>query len=136
MIEAEAKQTPARFAGDGDTAMKLTYVLLAAALIAVPASSFAQTTPTERHHINARKENQQDRIAQGVKSGQLTPRETAHLENHQVAINKEEHGMRATDHGHLTARDRHTLARQQNRQSAQIYKDKHNGRTDPGVAPK
>lgn len=131
--------------------MKLTYVLLAAAMVAVPASSFAQatpaqaapaqtvpaqTTPAQRHHIAARKENQQDRIAQGVKSGQLTPRETAHLENHQAAINKEEHGMRSADNGHLTAQDRHTLARQQNRQSAQIYKDKHNARTAPGVAAK
>jgi hypothetical protein len=66
MIEAEAKETPAGFAGDGDAAMKLTYGFLAGALIAVPASSFAQTTRAERHHINARKENQQDRIAQGV----------------------------------------------------------------------
>jgi hypothetical protein len=114
--------------------MKLTYLLLAAAMIAVPASSFAQTTPAERHDIAGRKDNQQDRISQGVKSGQLTPRETAHLENHQAAINHEEHGMRASDNGHLTAQDRHTLARQQNRQSANIYRDKHNGRTDPGVA--
>lgn len=116
--------------------MRLTYVALAAALIAIPVSTFAQTTRSQRHHIAARKENQQDRIAQGVKSGQLTPHETANLEHHQVAINKEEHGMRAADNGHLTAQDRHTLARQQNRQSAHIYQDKHNGRTDPGVAPK
>ncbi len=115
--------------------MKLIHVLLAAAMVAIPASSFAQTTAAQRHHIAARKENQQDRIAQGVKSGQLTPRETAHLENHQAAINKEERGMRVADDGHLTAQDRHTLARQQNRQSAKIYQDKHNNRTDPGVAP-
>ena len=29
-----------------------------------------------------RRENQQDRIAQGVKSGSLTAKETAHLESH------------------------------------------------------
>jgi hypothetical protein len=121
---SRGEENPAGLVGDGDTAMKLTYLLLAAAMIAVPASSFAQTTPAERHDIAGRKDNQQDRISQGVKSGQLTPRETAHLENHQAAINHEEHGMRASD----------TLARQQNRQSANIYRDKHNGRTDPGVA--
>ena len=116
--------------------MKLIHVVLAAAMVAVPVSDFAQTTHAQRHHIAARKENQQDRIAQGVKSGQLTPKETAHLENHAAAINQEEHGMRTADNGHLTAQDRHMLARQQNRQSAQIYKDKHNDATDPGVAPK
>src|SRR6202008_3556109 len=31
--------------------------------------------------VNTREANQQGRIANGVKSGQLTPRETAHLEN-------------------------------------------------------
>ncbi len=115
--------------------MKLTYLALAAALVAIPATSFAQTTYSQRHHIAARKVNQQGRIAQGDRSGQLTPRETSHLENHEAAINHEEHGMRASDNGHLTARDRHTLARQQNRESARIYADKHNHRTDNGVAP-
>ncbi len=116
--------------------MKLTYLALATALVAVPASSLAQTTYAQRHHIAARKANQQARIAQGARSGQLTPRETSRLENHEAAINHEERGMRAADNGRLTAQDRHTLARQQNRESARIYADKHNDRTDPGVAPK
>lgn len=116
--------------------MKLTYLALAAALVAVPATSFAQTTYAQRHHIAARKANQQARIAQGVRSGQLTPRETSHLEHQESRINHEERGMRAADNGHLTARDRHTLARQQNRESTRIYADKHNNRTDPGVAPR
>jgi hypothetical protein len=116
--------------------MKLTTLALAAALIAVPASSFAQTTYSQRHHIAARKTDQQGRLAQGARSGQLTPHETAHLEHHEAAINHEEHGMRAADNGNLTAQDRHTLARQQNRDSARIYADKHNNRTDPGVAPR
>ena len=116
--------------------MKLSTIALAAALVAIPATSFAQTTYAERHDIAARKSDQQGRIAQGDRSGQLTPRETSHLENHEAAINHEERGMRASDNGHLTARDRHTLARQQNRESARIYADKHNNRTDPGVAPR
>ena len=33
-----------------------------------------------RNTVNARRENQQDRIAQGVKSGQLSDKETAKLE--------------------------------------------------------
>jgi hypothetical protein len=107
--------------------MKAIHVVLATVLVALPAIGSAQTTNSERHHINARKENQQDRIAQGVKSGQLTAGETSKLEHQEAGINKEERGMRAEDNGHLTAQDRHTLASQQNQESRRIYRDKHNG---------
>jgi hypothetical protein len=106
--------------------MKLTVALLAAALIAAPALSLAQNP---QHHIAARKANQQRRIANGVKSGQLTPKETAHLERQEHGINKEERGMRAQDNGHLTKQDRRTLAHQQNQESRRIYNKKHNDRT-------
>jgi hypothetical protein len=79
--------------------------------------------------INERKENQQDRIASGVNSGQLTAGETANLETKESALNKEEHNMRAADDGHLTAGDRAALTHQQNKLSRQIYAKKHNGRT-------
>lgn len=108
--------------------MKAINVVLATVLVALPAVGFAQTTKYQRHHINARKENQQDRVAQGVKSGQLTAGETAKLEHQEKGINQEERGMRAEDNDHLTAQDRHTLARQQNQESRRIYRDKHNGR--------
>src|SRR6185295_10941644 len=39
--------------------------------------------------IKERKENQQDRIAQGVKSGQLTAGETARLEAKEARLNRE-----------------------------------------------
>ena len=110
--------------------------LLGAALcIALPLGAVAQTTYSERHHIAARKSDQQQRIGQGVRSGQLTPGETRHIEGQERGINHEERGMRAQDNGHLTAQDRHTLARQQNQESRRIYRDKHNNRTDPGVPP-
>ncbi|SEG61948.1 hypothetical protein SAMN05421819_3855 [Bryocella elongata] len=117
--------------------MNIKTIFLAASLVAFPATSvFAQTTYGERHHIAARKGYQQSRIAQGDRSGQLTPHETAHLERQERGINREERGMRAQDNGHLTAQDRHTLARQQNVESARIYRDKHNAATDPGVPPR
>jgi len=77
--------------------------------------------------IGQRKENQQDRIAQGVKSGQLTAGETAHLENKEAAVNKEERAERTLDHGKLTPGDKAQINQQQNRLSKQIYTDKHNG---------
>lgn len=117
--------------------MRFRHFVLATALTALSASaSFAQTTYAQRHHVAQRKADQQGRIAQGDRSGQLTPHETAHLEHRENGINREERGMRATDNGHLTAADRHTLARQQNAESRRIYADKHNLRTDPGVPPR
>jgi hypothetical protein len=115
--------------------MKLIHALLAVAIVVAPVAAFA-APKRPLHHINQRKEKQQDRIAQGVKSGQLTPGETSKLEHQEAGINKEERGMRAQDNGHLTTQDRETLTKQQNVESKRIYVDKHNDKTDPGVAPK
>ena len=78
--------------------------------------------------IHQRKENQQDRIAQGVKSGQLTAGETAHLEKSEAKINQEVHDVRVDNGGKLTAAERARLNRQQNRTSRAIYRKKHNAR--------
>ncbi len=108
--------------------MNIKHLALAAALMAIPASSaFAQTTYGERHHIAARKSYQQDRIAQGVRSGELTPREAGRIEHQEAGLNHEERNMRAHDDGRLTAQDRHILASQQNRESHRIYNQKHDG---------
>ena len=115
--------------------MNLTKLALVVSLALAPAAIFAQATraatPTPGQHdynINQRKTDQQDRIAQGVKSGQLTAGETAHLEYQEAGINKEERGMRAQDNGHLTKQDRQTIHAQQNQESRRIYRDKHDGR--------
>lgn len=107
--------------------MKLARIILTFSLAISPAALLAQapTTPTNAS-INQRKVNQQDRIAQGVQSGQLTAGETQHLEKQEAAINKEEHAMRAQDNGHLTTADKKLLNQQQNQESKRIYKDKHN----------
>lgn len=78
--------------------------------------------------IADRKENQQDRIAQGVKSGQLTAGETAHLEKQESAVNKEIRAERQFNGGKLTNAEKRQVNRQQNRMSHEIYKDKHNKR--------
>jgi hypothetical protein len=79
--------------------------------------------------IAQRKENQQDRIANGVKSGQLTPGETANLENKEAAINKETRADRAANGGKLTSAEKAQVNQQQNQVSKQIYADKHNANT-------
>ncbi|HKM90175.1 MAG TPA: hypothetical protein VJX29_06135 [Candidatus Acidoferrales bacterium] len=83
----------------------------------------AQAAPGSRRNL------QQQRIAQGVQSGQLTAGETQHLENREGAISKETHEMRSEDNGNLTAADKAKLNRQYNRTSRQIYDDKHNANT-------
>jgi hypothetical protein len=79
--------------------------------------------------IAQRKENQQDRIANGVKSGQLTAGETANLEKKEAAINKETRTDRAANGGRLTSAEKAQVNRQQNQMSKQIYADKHNANT-------
>jgi hypothetical protein len=112
--------------------MNLKNLVLIASLTLTPAALVAQNpTPTpgqNDHNINQRKVDQQDRIAQGVKSGQLTAGETSHLEHQEAGINREERGMRAQDNGHLTRQDRRTIHRQQNQESRRIYRDKHNAK--------
>ncbi len=99
----------------------------------------AQTTSTAPAAapatINQRKENQQDRIANGIQSGELTAGETKHLEKKEADLNQEERDMRKLDNGHLTAADRATLNQQQNKLSKGIYKQKHDAQVQ-NVNPK
>jgi hypothetical protein len=70
------------------------------------------TAPATKPTIAQRKENQQDRIANGVQSGQLTAGETSKLETKEAAINGETRADRAANGGKLTA----DLQRQAQRQ--------------------
>jgi hypothetical protein len=92
-------------------------------------SSTPSTTPAQKPTIADRKENQQDRIAQGVKSGQLTAGETSKLETKEAAINGETRADRAANGGKLTAAEKQQVNKQQNQMSKQIYQDKHNANT-------
>ena len=106
--------------------MNYKNVLLAGALAMFAAPAFSQTD-NPAPVVNQRKENQQDRIANGVQSGQLTAGETRNLEKKEAGLNAEENRMESRDNGNLTAGDKARLTRQQNRLSNQIYRDKHNG---------
>lgn len=102
--------------------------LIAAAALGLAA--LAAAPPVSAHQVNGREANQQRRIEQGVRSGELTPREAAHVERQQDRINAHESRMRARNGGYLRPGQRARLARQQNRASAHIYRAKHNGRVD------
>ena len=76
--------------------------------------------------IHQRKENQQDRIANGIKNGSLTPHETANLENKEGRLNHQIRRDRRQNGGNLTNREKARVNHQQNRLSRNIYRDKHN----------
>jgi len=80
--------------------------------------------------VNARQVRQQNRIAGGVKSGQLTKGETAHIERNEAGIHREVHADRAANGGKLTAQEHRQVEHQQNKESHQIYHDKHNAKTE------
>jgi hypothetical protein len=79
--------------------------------------------------ISQRKENQQDRIANGVQSGQLTAGETKSLEGKESNLNRETRDDRKADGGRLTGQEKQQINNQQNHLSKQIYADKHNAAT-------
>jgi hypothetical protein len=113
-------------------------LLLGTVAVAQDSSSGASSTQTSTTPANTtakpgeiaqRKENQQDRIANGVKSGQLTAGETSNLESKEAAINGETRADRAANGGKLTSAEKQQINQQQNHLSNQIYNDKHNANT-------
>jgi hypothetical protein len=82
------------------------------------------------NQVNGRETRQQDRIANGVKSGQLTPGETRRLERGEQRLQNNEKRDMAKDGGHLTKKDQAQLNREENHMSKRIYADKHNAKKD------
>jgi hypothetical protein len=80
--------------------------------------------------VNARQDRQQNRINQGVHSGQLTRGETSNIEHNETAIHNEARSDRAANGGHLTPGEHNQIEHQQNKESGKIYHDKHNAKTD------
>jgi uncharacterized lipoprotein YajG len=77
------------------------------------------------NQVNRRETRQQNRIANGVKNGKLTPGQTARLERGEQRLQNNEKRDMAKDNGHLTKKDQRQLNREANHMSKRIYKDKH-----------
>jgi hypothetical protein len=110
--------------------MKTTRHLMAAAVLAaLPLGALAQTTASEVQ----RDVNQQQRIEQGLKSGELTTREAARLEREEATVNRMQ--SRALKDGTLSAAEKARIERAQNRVSHDIYREKHDAQKgDPSSA--
>jgi len=72
--------------------------------------------------------NQQQRIANGQKSGQLTSHEAGRLEGGQARVNRNE--ANAAANGHVGAREQGRIQSRDNNQSRRIYDKKHNDREE------
>ena len=95
--------------------------LAVSALVAVPA--LAQTTSSEVQ----RDVNQQQRIENGLQSGQLSTKEAAKLEKGEANIEKME--SKAEANGNLSNAEKQRIQRAQNKESQEIYRDTHNAQT-------
>jgi hypothetical protein len=102
-------------------------ILTGTLLIGTTAMSFA--ADEKEGTIKQRKENQQKRVAQGVKSGSLTPRETARIEHQESKLNKEVRRGRKANGGNLTNKEKAKVDHQQDKLSKEIYNQKHDGQT-------
>ena len=101
-------------------------VTISACLAATLYAGIVYAGPTDDPRIQQREHNQEQRIQQGVNSGQLTPKEAGRLDSQQARIAQNEKRMKAD--GKLTKAERKKLTREQNRASRNIYRKKHNNR--------
>ncbi|MGA7856350.1 MAG: hypothetical protein WCA11_00370 [Terracidiphilus sp.] len=110
--------------------MRLFKFVLAAALVAAPAITIAQTPAPAAHNqtIGQRKFNQQRRIANGIQTGRLNARQTVRLERQQRSINHQTRAMRVRHNGRLTPMDRRIIRHRQNVASRRIFRARHNRR--------
>ena len=91
----------------------------------------ANTATYGNNEVGARRNLQQQRIANGVASGQMSPSEAAKAENHEQNINKHVAADRAANGGKLTPQEKSNINKRQNSASRQIYNEKHNEKTAP-----
>ncbi len=103
--------------------MRTIVVAAIAAGFALPAVAQSQSTP----RIDTRQQIQERRIEQGEKSGALTGKEAARLQQGQARVQKMED--KAAADGKVTAKERVRVERAQDKQSRRITRQKHDPQT-------
>ena len=98
--------------------MKTTLLAAAVVLGAFFTSANAQVKQTAK--------NQHHRIKKGVKSGELTKKETVNLAKDQKEIRRDVRAARAD--GKVTRSERKSIKQDQRQASRKIYRKKHNNR--------
>src|SRR5271154_5185404 len=88
--------------------------------------SAADRSAGKNYNPNTREANQDQRIANGLRSGQMTSGEAAKAERTQSNIDQQVHNDRAANGGKLTGQEKQQINSEQNAASRQIYNEKHN----------
>lgn len=101
---------------------KMMWMMLVAGVLTLPVAS--------AQRIEKRKEAQQARIRQGVRSGELTRGEARRLENQEHRLNREIRRDRI-DGGGLSPAERAKIERKQDRMSRRIAREKHDAQRRP-----
>lgn len=104
--------------------MKSKVIVALFLMLGLTTAMFAQNG-TQTPLVRERQENQQERIGQGVKSGELTAKEAARLERQQRRIQHEKREAKAD--GTVTKAERAELRARQNAASRNIARQKHDG---------
>lgn len=102
-------------------------------LIIFCASSTIALAQTNTPGIDARQANQDQRIQQGVDSGQLNAKETYRLEKGQARVQELE--TKAKADGVVTNAERARIQGAQDKQSQKIFNEKHDAQTAGGTSP-
>lgn len=108
--------------------MNKLLVAISALTVLVALSAPAQAG-TRDPRANVRQHKQHERIEQGVKSGELTKKETKDLAKDQREIRQEEKAFKSD--GTLTKDERQELHQDQNAASKEIYAEKHDEQERP-----
>jgi hypothetical protein len=91
--------------------------------------SSADRTAGKAYQPNQREANQDQRISNGLRSGQMTSGEAARADRTQSNIDNQVHADRAANGGKLTGQERQQINGEQNAASRQIYNENHNANT-------
>jgi len=105
----------------------VTAALATVALIGVASNALADETQWQKDHprrteVNKRLANQNQRIKQERKQGEITKGQAHKLHAEDHAIRQEERAMASTNGGHITKAEQKALNQQENQVSKQIGK--------------
>jgi len=102
--------------------MKMTIFAL------VSLATVGTAVPALAQNLNQHQYGQEQRIRQGERNGQLTPAEARRLQYMEMRLHRTEAMLRSRNGGHLSWHERRRLQAMERRDSAEIYRLKHNYR--------
>jgi hypothetical protein len=103
----------------------LTLTLGVAAFAQTPPAPVVPKDPVAMPRVEQRQDRQETRIDKGIASGALNAKETARLDQRETKIEADR--LAAKSDGKVTKAERRKLHREQDRASAAIYRQKHDG---------